>query len=243
MPAFFNDDSLKQEYVDRVSQHQEMDEIIQGRYWEHGKGCALGCTLHQKGQIEEKGTTIHEAFETKLNIPVWLGRSEEVIFEHCTSDYAKTFPLRFLNSIPVGFDDWRSFYNDVCVFLYENVSSPSYFPNKICELLTRTINYHKGIRTDINNLREFRSSIPMYDMDATYSLYRAIGISLFNYNLPSLIIPVLHSRYEADRNSKLDTPYYYNELFEELGNYMIEWFNNYIKSVEPELEKEITCLI
>lgn len=40
MVAFHNDPKIKAIYVKRVKAHQEADEIIKGKYWEEGKGCA-----------------------------------------------------------------------------------------------------------------------------------------------------------------------------------------------------------
>ena len=43
--AFRNDPKLKAKYLERVMAHEKADEIIQGIYWQDGKGCAVGCTL------------------------------------------------------------------------------------------------------------------------------------------------------------------------------------------------------
>lgn len=47
MLTFNNDPKIKEHYVNRVRMHQAADEIVQGTTWENGKGCAVGCTLHQ----------------------------------------------------------------------------------------------------------------------------------------------------------------------------------------------------
>ena len=38
MRAFHNDESVKAKYIARVKDHQFADEIIQGKYWENGRG-------------------------------------------------------------------------------------------------------------------------------------------------------------------------------------------------------------
>jgi hypothetical protein len=43
--AFHNDQKIKDKYLARVEAHRKADEIIKGKYWENGKGCAVGCTL------------------------------------------------------------------------------------------------------------------------------------------------------------------------------------------------------
>lgn len=70
--AFHGDKAIKAKYLARVKAHAEADEIIHGTYWEKGKGCAVGCTIHS-----EK----HSAYETELGMPIILARLEDRIFE------------------------------------------------------------------------------------------------------------------------------------------------------------------
>jgi hypothetical protein len=71
MLSFHSDPSIKSNYLARVAGHADADEIVKGRYWENGKGCAVGCTIH--------GET-HESFERELGIPQMLAWLEDVIF-------------------------------------------------------------------------------------------------------------------------------------------------------------------
>lgn len=96
MLAFHNNKAVKKKYLDRVNAHQLADEIMQGYgYWNNGKGCAVGCTLHSGD---------HGAYETELGIPRILARLEDGIFENLPNDLAKTWPARFLKAVPVGAD-------------------------------------------------------------------------------------------------------------------------------------------
>lgn len=95
--AFHNDPAVKAHYLARVTAHEEADEIIRGTYWERGKGCAVGCTIHNP----HGG---HAAYETELGVPQVLARLEDRIFEGMQSGDSKTFPRRFLSAIPVGAD-------------------------------------------------------------------------------------------------------------------------------------------
>jgi hypothetical protein len=90
MLAFHGDTSIKAKYLKRVMAHQKADEIIHGKYWENGKGCAVGCTIH---------ASTHGSFETELGIPIMLARLEDTLFEGQTNGKAKTFPARFLRAI------------------------------------------------------------------------------------------------------------------------------------------------
>jgi hypothetical protein len=95
MFSFHSDPSIKSNYLARVTGHADADEIVKGRYWENGKGCAVGCTIH--------GET-HESFERELGIPQMLAWLEDLIFEGLPNRLAKTWPERFLSSIAPGRD-------------------------------------------------------------------------------------------------------------------------------------------
>ena len=95
MQAFHNKSEIQKEYLDRVIAHSKADEIIKGTYWENGKGCAVGCTVHSSS---------HRAYETELGIPMWLARMEDRIFEGLPSARAKKFPLEFLSAVNLGAD-------------------------------------------------------------------------------------------------------------------------------------------
>ena len=86
---------MKEKYLARVKAHQKADQIVQGHYWDRGRGCAVGCTIHGSN---------HEAYETKLGIPIQLAYLQDLIFEELPSKEAKDFPVDFLESIPVGED-------------------------------------------------------------------------------------------------------------------------------------------
>lgn len=95
MLAFHAKQEIKDFYVNRAREHAEADEIIKGTYWEGGKDCAVGCTLHSSSC---------EDYETELGIPIILARLEDRIFENLPNEEAKRFPLRFLNVIKPGAD-------------------------------------------------------------------------------------------------------------------------------------------
>lgn len=95
LKAFNGDEKIKEKYLNRVLAHQKADEIIQGRYWENGKGCAVGCTIEGSD---------HSKYETELGIPQEVAYLEDVIFEELKNGKAKEFPARFLKAVPVGAD-------------------------------------------------------------------------------------------------------------------------------------------
>jgi hypothetical protein len=93
--AFHNDQKIKDKYLARVEAHRKADEIIKGKYWENGKGCAVGCTVHSDD---------HMAYETELGIPTWLAKLEDRIFENLSNEDAKLWPEEFLKTINPGTD-------------------------------------------------------------------------------------------------------------------------------------------
>ncbi len=93
MQAFHNDLKIKEKYLKRLKAHEEADEFIKGKYWENGKGCAVGCTIRGND---------HSKYETELGIPEWLAHIEDIIFEGLPDVAAKKWPIRFLSAIKVG---------------------------------------------------------------------------------------------------------------------------------------------
>jgi hypothetical protein len=93
--AFHGDPAVKKLYLDRVRQHQRADELIHGIYWQNGRGCAVGCTIHSAN---------HAAYETELGLPRILARLEDRLFEGMANGKASTWPSAFLDAIRVGAD-------------------------------------------------------------------------------------------------------------------------------------------
>ena len=95
MIAYHGKSGIKEEYLARVRAHRAADEIVKGRYWQQGKGCAVGCTIHSSS---------HSAYETELGIPSQLAHLEDVTFERLKNGASMLWPERFLEAIPVGAD-------------------------------------------------------------------------------------------------------------------------------------------
>lgn len=93
--AYHGSIETKDFYLGRVAQHCAADELIKGKYWEGGRGCAVGCTVHSDE---------HFAYESELGIPRILARLEDRIFEGLALPAAKLWPERFLSAIAVGAD-------------------------------------------------------------------------------------------------------------------------------------------
>jgi hypothetical protein len=109
--AFHGKQEIKDKYIARVKAHAKADEIIKGAYWEEGKGCAVGCTIHSGS---------HGAYEEELGISMILARLEDRIFEGMSNDKAMKFPLKFLSAIKVG-ADLSQVWNKFAVWLLKDV--------------------------------------------------------------------------------------------------------------------------
>lgn len=110
MKAFHNDVAVQKKYLDRIHAHAEADEFIKGTYWEKGKGCAVGCTIHSSN---------HRAYELELGIPEWIARLEDRIFEGLPSARAKTWPVEFLEAINLG-SNLDKIKNPMLIFIVES---------------------------------------------------------------------------------------------------------------------------
>ena len=95
MLSFHNDQAIKDFYIARLVAHRDADELIKGIGWTGGKGCAVGCTLHAYN---------HKAYEDELGIPEALARIQDRLFECLPDRLSQQWPIRFLQSIPVGVD-------------------------------------------------------------------------------------------------------------------------------------------
>jgi hypothetical protein len=103
MLAFHNNPFIKTKLVAELNEHAAHDRIVQGSYWQKGKGCAVACTLVGF----DKDAAIrgdHAMYEQHLGIPRCLAHLEDRIFEGLDNAVAKDWPLRFANAIQPGAD-------------------------------------------------------------------------------------------------------------------------------------------
>jgi hypothetical protein len=95
MLSYHGDPAVKAAILGQLREHQAADEIVQGFYWENGKGCSVGCTVHGSD---------HALYESLFGIPRVLAYVEDVIFEGLPAVEAKNWPVRFMEAVPVGAD-------------------------------------------------------------------------------------------------------------------------------------------
>ena len=102
MRAYHNDPGLKSKLLADLQAHADADRLVKGQYWESGKGCAVGCTLHSVGA--DGAASNHKEYETRLGIPQILARLEDTIFEGLPNADAMRWPVRFSAAIAPGAD-------------------------------------------------------------------------------------------------------------------------------------------
>ena len=95
--AYHNDPKLKRSVLKQLRAHAKADELIKGSYWRDGKGCAVGCLLH-----DPSGG--HARYEPEFGVPQMLARLEDAIFEGLPVARSKTWPVAFMGSIAPGVD-------------------------------------------------------------------------------------------------------------------------------------------
>jgi hypothetical protein len=109
--AFHGDPRIKAKYLRRIRAHRKADELVRGRGWDNGKGCAIGCTLNAYD---------HQAYETELGIPELIAHLEDSIFEGLPVAEAMEWPDKFLAAIPVG-ADLSNVIPQIVVWQFEDV--------------------------------------------------------------------------------------------------------------------------
>ena len=102
MLAYHNDPAIKSKLLADLQTHADADRLVKGQYWQNGKGCAVGCTLHSLGA--DGAANNHAEYETRLGIPQMLARLEDKIFEGLPNADAMQWPMRFSAAITPGAD-------------------------------------------------------------------------------------------------------------------------------------------
>ena len=96
----------KTAFVELMEGHREADRIVQGTYWENGRGCAVGCGLHSVRALTGLALSHsdHAALAAQVGVPEVLERLQDRIFEGLPRELAREWPLRFARAIPDGAD-------------------------------------------------------------------------------------------------------------------------------------------
>ena len=111
MKAFYNNEKIKNFYLDRIKEHREADHLIQGTGWEDGKGCAIGCLFEDYD---------HSRMKDEWDVPEWFAHLTDKIFEGLSNEKAQLWPEKVVEAIPVG-ADVNECRNEILVWILEYV--------------------------------------------------------------------------------------------------------------------------
>jgi hypothetical protein len=68
MLAYHNNPELKAFLLCELQRHREADRLVKGVYWQHGKGCAVGCTLDAVRRFNGGGADLTSACLVGANL-------------------------------------------------------------------------------------------------------------------------------------------------------------------------------
>ena len=169
--------------IQRMTEHAAHDEIIQGVGWDEGKGCFVGCCLHNYD---------HSRFPDQLGWPEQLSHLCDAIFEALPNAKAKEFAVDVPNAVG---EDGKDLSMVVPQWIYWTLSDEGSKPTKypqfqpfidavmaIYEEWTRTGARPSTDRADMADMAYLADRADMADMaflayraDRAYRAYRAWG--------------------------------------------------------------------
>jgi hypothetical protein len=117
----------KPTFIAELAEHAVQDRIVQGLYWENGKGCAVGCSLHSVQQrlgLARIAYNDHALYETYLGIPRILARLEDRIFEGLEPAEARLWPMRFAQAVQPG-ADLSGVWHQFAPWLLREIAAPA----------------------------------------------------------------------------------------------------------------------
>jgi hypothetical protein len=120
----------KETWIKEMQHHQDVDSLVQGKWFENGKGCFFGCAMQTDEDALEKAA---EA----MGLPFWIVGLAEAIFENLEREEALKFPVEFLKAIPVD-TDLEIVKHKIAVLRLSNL------PHQ-CDEITDVINLHKRV--------------------------------------------------------------------------------------------------
>ena len=109
--AFHNDPSIKDSLLARLRDDAAHGRIVERQDWEDREGCAVGGSDHM-------------LYESEYGIPAVLAHIEDTIHEGLPESDRVTFPIRFIEAIPVGADLSRISWAFLHTILTDPVINP-----------------------------------------------------------------------------------------------------------------------
>lgn len=201
MKAFLDSKEVQEKYLNRIRKHAKADEFAKGIYWENGKGCAVGCTVHSSD---------HSDYETELGIPKWVAKLEDRIFEGLPNARAKLWPVEFLESVNIG-SDLNKIKIPMLIFIVESARETTKNERSLRAIDKVLVEFKKDI-IDLPKLivaRDAACAAAAYAAADEYakSLLNDAGYILYHTLMPETISHLLagakHQKELSDAREKL----------------------------------------
>jgi hypothetical protein len=180
MRAFVNTEVTRDQLIASLRAHREADRIIAGRYWGNGKGCAVGCSIHDFRPGSEGD---HSLYPVLFGVPEPLARLQDTIFEGLPADLRPDWPLRFFEAIQEGADLSRvepAFLLRVQERNRERVQTldlPAYLRDKVTAAIDLALSYLRHWRDTGERHEGLRSAAWSAAESAAWSAARSAAVS------------------------------------------------------------------
>jgi len=168
----------KDEFIKEIKWHKEQDAFMRGTYNEGNKnnfkGCAVGCSINSINKLlgTAYGYDEHIDMAETLQIPEWLVRLEDKIFEGLSEKDSKEWPLRFSEAINEG-ADLDKIKPEFLVYVLESMPGAHEFVHRAIALWKRDDLYSNAWK---------KESCAVYDdaADAAYATDAAAAYAAAN---------------------------------------------------------------
>ena len=223
--AYHGSPAIKQGVLDQLQEHYDLDQIRQGVYWQDGKGCAIGCTIHSDD---------HMLYEARFGVPVALAYIEDELFESLSNEKSKDWPIAFMSAIQPGQDlsivSWR--------LLYWAFTQDAIFDSKYDDLFK---DVEELFSTWFTN-REFsahQAKQTLHKINNRGDLERQPKLR-YLYNVAcAMHAQALYDRGDGPKNKRLATHYICEVIREYMSICVIDVVNNCVPKLCDQLLAEI----
>jgi len=137
MKAFNNDPDLKTKLQKRMRKHIQNDELVRTLGWYQGRGCNVGCLVHEYN---------HKKFES-IGMPAWFAHFVDTAFESVQQGKHHKFAENWLNAMPVGFDKWEDLKINLIAWGLSTVEKLHPIINSTIDILREKSNDESQIKT------------------------------------------------------------------------------------------------
>ena len=179
----------KDAFVEVMQAHRKADRIVQGTYWENGRGCAVGCGLHTVRALTglDLKHSDHAALAAQVGVPEVLERLQDQIFEGLPVELAGEWPLRFARAIPDGADlsgVWPKF----AVAILRNLPPTPDYPDVTAAVARVAMGWETGWADDDPSARSAARSAAESARSAAWSAARSAAYVWMAATLEQLLM-------------------------------------------------------